>query len=53
LRSPDELDHLLKLGSAELRHNLVDVTLMQRQYRRNDGFGHALSGGPADIIWMK
>ena len=52
-RSPDELDHLLKLGSAELRHNLVDASLMQQQNSRDNGFGHALGGGPAHIVWMK
>jgi hypothetical protein len=30
-RSPDELDHLLKLGGAELGHNLVNASLMQQQ----------------------
>ena len=48
-RSPDELDHLLKLGSAELGHNLVDASLMQQQDSRDNGFGHALGGSPAHI----
>ena len=52
-RSPNELDHLLKLGSAELGHNLVDAAFMQHQNSGDDGFGHALSGGPAHIVWMK
>jgi hypothetical protein len=28
-RSPDELDHLLKLGSAELSRDLLKASLMQ------------------------
>jgi hypothetical protein len=26
---------------------------MEQQDRRDDGLGHALSGGPAHIVWMK
>jgi hypothetical protein len=35
LRSPDELDHPLKLGSAELGYNLVDTFLMEQQNSRD------------------
>ena len=52
-RSPDELDHLLKLGRPELKYNLVDASLMEQQNSRDNGFGHALGGSPAQIIWMK
>ena len=52
-RSPNELDHLLKLGGAELRHNLVDASLMEQQISRDNGFGHALNSGPAHILQMK
>jgi hypothetical protein len=49
-RSPDEHDHLLKLGRAELRYNLVDASLMEQQNSRDNGFGHALGGSPAHIV---
>ena len=52
-QSPDELDHLLKLGSAELGRDFVDSALMEQQDSRDNGFGHALGGSPAQIIWMK
>jgi hypothetical protein len=51
--SPDELDHLIKLGSTELGCDLLHASLMEEQDSRNDGFGHALSGGPAHIVWIK
>ena len=52
-RSSDKLDHLLELGSAEFSRDLLNASLMQQQDSRDNGFGHALSGGPSDIIWMK
>jgi hypothetical protein len=52
-RSRDELDHLVKLGSVELSHDLLNASLMEQQDSRDDGLGHALSGGPAHIVWMK
>jgi hypothetical protein len=52
-RSPDELDHLLQLDGGELGHNLVGAAFMQHQNSGDDGFGHALSGGPAHIVSIK
>jgi hypothetical protein len=49
-RSSDELNYLLKLDGAELGHNLADAALKEQQTSRDDGFGHALSGGPAHIV---
>jgi hypothetical protein len=49
-RSPDELDHLLKLGSAELSDDLFNASLMQQQNGGDDGLGHALCGGPTHIV---
>jgi hypothetical protein len=52
-RSPDELDHVPKLDGAELGYDLVDAAFMQHQNSRDDGFGHALGGGPAHIVRME
>jgi hypothetical protein len=52
-RSPDELDHVPKLDGAELGYDLVDAAFMEQQNSCDDGFGHALSGGPARIVGMK
>ena len=52
-RSPDELDHLPKLDGAELSDDLLNASLMEQQHSRDDGLGHALSGGPARIVGMK
>jgi hypothetical protein len=52
-RSPDKLNYLLELDGAELGHDLLNASLIEQQDSRNDGFGHALSGGPAHIISTK
>jgi hypothetical protein len=52
-RSSDELDQLLKLGSAELERDLVDATLMEQQDSCNNGLGHTLSVGPARIVQLQ
>jgi hypothetical protein len=52
-RSPNELDHLLELDGGEFSHDLLNASLMEQQDSRDDGFGHALSGGPARIVGMK
>ena len=50
LRSPNEFDHLLELGGAELGCDLFHPSLMQQQNSRDDIFGHAFSGGPTHIV---
>ena len=52
-RSSDELDHLLKLGSAELSRDLLNAALMEQQDSRDNGLGHALGGSPTHIVRMK
>jgi hypothetical protein len=53
LAMPDEYDHMLKLGSVEPRSYLIDAVLMQQQDGSDDGFGHALIGGPRYRVRMK
>jgi hypothetical protein len=52
-RSPDEIDHLLKLGSAELTRDLLNASVMEQQDSRDNGLGHALGGSPTHIVRMK
>jgi hypothetical protein len=37
----------LQLEGAELSHDLLSASLMERQDRRDDSFGHALGCGPS------
>src|SRR5438128_806011 len=53
LRLADEPDCLLKFGGAKLGHYLIDTCSGSQQDGRDEGFGHALSGGAADLIRMK
>ena len=51
--SVDEVDHLFKLWGAKLGRDFINAAVVEQEDSRDYVFGHALSGGPADIIWMK
>jgi hypothetical protein len=51
--SVDEVDHLFKLGDAELGRDFIDAAVVEQQDGRDHILGHAFGGGPAHFLWMK
>jgi hypothetical protein len=51
--SANELRDLLKRGEIKLRRDFVNRAIMEQQHSGNDVFGCALSGSPADLVWLK